>query len=245
MAWIKVEDDVLTHYKTRNLRRILNLETMRDAGGYVLSLLIFAFKAAWRDGNLAPYGDDVIEEACEWRGKPGDLVRAFRECGKIEADGNRESGYLDGSVVHNWVDRAGKLIHNRMIAEDRRKGKKFEPPSATAQRIIDQWNAYAKTRGLAAALRVNEAHLQDFSPEAFALLLKEAGAAPFLHGTGEHGWRMSLAWLLDPANREKVLTGVYRKSAAPANGVSDKAAGVDDDYRETTKRILARRKAQA
>lgn len=120
MAWIEFHDDVWDHYKTMRLCKLTGLEDT-NAVGKLAALWHFTLRNAWRDANLEPWGDQAIEAACRWRGKPGVFIKALREV-----------GYLDGSIVHGWVERAGRLVNDRIYNEKRRKSSvKRRKPLAT------------------------------------------------------------------------------------------------------------------
>lgn len=109
MAWIEFHDDIWEHHKTERFADMLGLPTVY-AVGHLASLWHFVLRNAWRDANLAPWGDRGIERAARWEGEPGKFVHAAREC-----------GVLDGSVVHGWMERAGKLVQDRLYNEQRKK----------------------------------------------------------------------------------------------------------------------------
>lgn len=116
LGWIQVKEDLPDQAKLRNFRRLLGLKTKAEAIGYMVLLWLFTFKMAWRDGNLEPWGEDGIEEACGWPGSPGELVKALRDCGK-QVNGARGAGFLDGFNVHDWQSVANLLIRNRLHRE--------------------------------------------------------------------------------------------------------------------------------
>ncbi len=109
MAWIEFHDDVWEHHKTERFADALGLPLVY-AVGHLTSLWTFVLRNAWRDANLEPWGDRGIERGARWVGEPGKFVTAAREC-----------GILDGSVVHGWLERAGKLVQDRLYNEERKK----------------------------------------------------------------------------------------------------------------------------
>lgn len=120
MAWIEFHDDIWDHYKILRLCKMTNLEDT-NAVGKLASLWHFTLRNAWRDANLEQWGDDAIEAACRWRGEPGLFVKALREC-----------GFMDGFTVHGWLERAGRLVNDRIYNEKRRKSSvKRRKPLAT------------------------------------------------------------------------------------------------------------------
>ena len=110
MPWIESHDEVWEHHKTMKLTRLLGVRKA-EAVGCLHGLWHFVLRNAWRDANLEPWGDEGIESAAQWEGKSGEMVAALRE-----------SGYLDGYIVHGWSERAGKLVQDRMYNETKRRG---------------------------------------------------------------------------------------------------------------------------
>ncbi len=109
MAWIEFHDDIWEHHKTERLSDLLGLPIVYTVG-HLASLWHFTLRNAWRDADLAPWGEKGIERGARWVGDPGKFVAAAREC-----------GFLDGTIVHGWMDRAGKLVQDRLYNEQRRK----------------------------------------------------------------------------------------------------------------------------
>lgn len=105
MAWIKVHEEIATHYKTERLADQLNLPPAQ-AAGHLLFLWLFTVRNAWRDGDLSKWGDNAIERGAGWQGGKGVLVDALRS-----------SGWLDGSEVHDWQDVAGVFIKQKQSNE--------------------------------------------------------------------------------------------------------------------------------
>lgn len=109
MAWIESHDDIWEHHKTVKLCALLNISDV-EAVGHLMSLWHFVLRNAWHDANLEPWGDLGVEHAAKWRGEPMLFIKAIRS-----------AGYLDGYVVHGWIERAGKLVTDRIYNEERRK----------------------------------------------------------------------------------------------------------------------------
>lgn len=109
MPWIESHSDIWGHWKTLALMRALGVSDVQ-AVGHLQSLWHFVLEHAWRDSDLSKWGDDGIEGAARWRGEPGAMVKALRD-----------SGFLDGAIVHGWAERAGKLVRDRFYNEERRQ----------------------------------------------------------------------------------------------------------------------------
>lgn len=108
MAWIECHDTIWNHHKIYRLSSIIN-EPKFMVVGRLISLWHFVLQNAWRDSNLEPWGDDVIEQQSCWTGEKGVFVRALRD-----------AGFLDGFVVHGWQKRAGRLVQDRRRNERRK-----------------------------------------------------------------------------------------------------------------------------
>lgn len=67
----------------------------------------------------------MIERASRWDGEKGAWIKALRE-----------TGFLDGFVVHGWQERAGRLVQDRRRNEQRRKRRTTGGKAAVERRII-------------------------------------------------------------------------------------------------------------
>lgn len=108
MAWIESHDDIWDHHKVYRLCAAVHQPDYAVIGR-LHSLWHFVLRNAWRDANLEPWGDVVIEKASRWDGEKGVWVKALRDC-----------GFLDGSVVHGWLERAGRLVQDRRRNEKKK-----------------------------------------------------------------------------------------------------------------------------
>ena len=109
MAWIESHDDIWEHHKTIRISQLLGIAPVQTVG-HLTSLWHFVLRNAWRDADLSPWGDDGIEAAARWGGKRGKMLKALRDC-----------GFIDGNICHGWIERAGKLVYDRLYNEERRK----------------------------------------------------------------------------------------------------------------------------
>ena len=130
-AWIESEDGIWEHHKTVKLCGLLGIKPV-TAVGHLTSLWHFVLRNAWRDADLSPWGDSGIEMACRWEGEAGKMVKALRECGR---DGG--PGFLEGSTVHGWLERAGKLVQDRFYNEKRRQDAAQKNTDAVKRRKAD------------------------------------------------------------------------------------------------------------
>lgn len=108
MAWIEFHDDIWEHHKTEHFADLLGVSLV-TAVGHLGSLWHFVLRNAWRDADLTPWGVRGIARAARWVEEPEKFVKAAQDC-----------GFLEGFVVHGWLERAGKLVQDRLYNEQRR-----------------------------------------------------------------------------------------------------------------------------
>lgn len=125
MPWIESHDDVWEHHKTIKLCQALDIGLVQ-AVGHLTSIWHFVLRNAWRDANLEAWGDDGIERAARWEGTKGRFVKAMRI-----------AGYLDHHVVHGWLERAGKLVNDRLYNENRKKNAAYTNINGVIRRKTD------------------------------------------------------------------------------------------------------------
>lgn len=118
MAWIESHDEIWDHWKIERMVDMLgghfpdlHREELRAMiVGQLQSLWHFILRNAWRDADMTRWGEPGIERAARWTREPGQFIAAMRQ-----------AELLDGMVVHGWVERAGRLIYDRIRNENRRK----------------------------------------------------------------------------------------------------------------------------
>ena len=125
MPWIESHDGVWDHWKTRKFQKALDLD-IHQAVGLLHALWHFTLRNAWKDSNLEPWGAEGIAEGCRYKGDPDALISALRD-----------AQFLDGFVVHDWQERAGKLVQDRRYNEDRRKNAVKRRKTASVRRKTD------------------------------------------------------------------------------------------------------------
>jgi hypothetical protein len=108
LAWIESHDGIWEHHKTIRLCGLLGIGRAQ-AVGHLHGLWHFVLRNAWKDADLEAWGDAEIERAAFWEGEKGKFVSALREV-----------KFIDGFVVHGWLERAGKLVMDRRYNEQRR-----------------------------------------------------------------------------------------------------------------------------
>ncbi|HEU5346540.1 MAG TPA: hypothetical protein VFU60_19475 [Ktedonobacterales bacterium] len=110
MAFIQVEQSVVTHRKTLRLARLLNLDRYAVVGRLV-ALWSWCLDNAL-DGRLGHDIDpDILADVMAWStemGKPGELVDALIAVGWLDVDP------ADGCLhIHDWHDHMGRFIEER------------------------------------------------------------------------------------------------------------------------------------
>jgi hypothetical protein len=111
MPWIESDTRIWDHWKTKLLAEELKIDIVQ-AVGHLHSLWHFTLENAWRDGNLEKWKERGVAEAARWRKDPGDFMAAMQK-----------AELMDGFAIHDWLDRAGLLVRERLRKEAVRKGK--------------------------------------------------------------------------------------------------------------------------
>lgn len=108
MTWIRVEATVIDHPKTALCAQRCGVGVPAVLGHLVA---LWGQVALHRPhGDLRDVADPTLEDWAKWRGGRGRFARAFRAV------------YMDGTLIHGWGERQGKLAL-RSIKETLRKGK--------------------------------------------------------------------------------------------------------------------------
>lgn len=250
-GWIKVDEELPDHNKTRRLMKLLDIDNDK-AVGLVVKLWLFTFRVAIATGDLEPWGDDGIAEGIRWKGDPHKLVEALRNCGKTIGDGSRGSGFLEGYIVHDFSPRMRSVVYDRQRQQARREGKPAStarpaPPAAAvldpagAEEIRKLWHEFAQTHGLATDVHDNTRIPAMLTPEVFRQILTAAADQRYLFGDGKDGWKMTLGWLLKTENRAKVLGRQYVTNPGKPEAEAASGEKVVKEYRKRTDEILAGR----
>jgi hypothetical protein len=110
MAWIESHQSLATHRKTKDLQRLLRINTVRVVGH--LHLLWWWCLDNAPDGILEGIHPSNIADAAMWPGDPEIFVKALED-----------SGFCDANPLklHDWDDYAGKLIQRRVANRERVK----------------------------------------------------------------------------------------------------------------------------
>jgi hypothetical protein len=106
--WLKVYDDLPRHPKTTRLCRALGADRNTVVGS-LICLWSWASTYA-QDGDLTRFTNQDIADAAGWEGDAGELVKAMKD-----------SGFLDGRVIHNWMHYSGAYFHDKASGKNRNK----------------------------------------------------------------------------------------------------------------------------
>lgn len=126
MAWIESHEDIWDHHKLYRLCTAVNQPDYAVVGR-LHSLWHWVLRNAWKDADLTPWGDEIVEKVSRWDGEKGVWLTALREC-----------GFLDGFVVHGWLKRAGRLVQDRRRNERRKAQQINGGKTAVKRRMIDR-----------------------------------------------------------------------------------------------------------
>ncbi|MBQ6986955.1 MAG: hypothetical protein IJR68_06485 [Fretibacterium sp.] len=110
MAWLKIQQEMSKHPKTKRLARMLNIPKAQ-AIGHLFMFWGWALDYA-DDGDLSKFDAYEIADAAEWEGDPEAFLNAMIECGPGESAGfiERQDGKLS---VHEWDEYMGILLERR------------------------------------------------------------------------------------------------------------------------------------
>lgn len=112
MAWIESHEELLSHPKSKRLKRKLNV-SIHEVVGILHFFWHWAIKYA-EDGDITKFSSEDIADAIEFDGDADNLIQSLIESGFVdEVDGNR--------IIHDWFDYGGKLILWRRKEADRLK----------------------------------------------------------------------------------------------------------------------------
>lgn len=113
MAWIESHEELLTHPKSKRLKRKLNV-SIHEVVGILHFFWHWAVKYA-EDGDITKFSAEDIADAIQFDGDADKLITALIESGFVdELDDQR--------VIHDWFDYAGKLVLWRRKEAERLKG---------------------------------------------------------------------------------------------------------------------------
>lgn len=106
MAYVQVQQSVVTHRKTLRLARLLGMDRYATLGRLV-ALWSWCLDNAL-DGSLGDVEPDILADVMAWEGKPAELVEALLSAGFLDLDP------ADATLrVHDWYEHMGVLIERR------------------------------------------------------------------------------------------------------------------------------------
>lgn len=100
MAWIESHTVLIRHRKTISFALMLGIKPV-EAVGY-LTVFWHAVLEQEPSGDLSNWSDDFIASASHWTGDAAVFCSALRE-----------NGWLDGQIVHDWMDYAGRYLNSK------------------------------------------------------------------------------------------------------------------------------------
>ena len=112
MAWIKIEQSLLTHRKTMAVADELEI-TEIEVVGHLVSLWAWALDSA-PDGDLS-VPNRTIAVAARWPGAAAHFVDALIFAGFIDDD------YQGKRALHNWNLYTGRLMERRALNRERQR----------------------------------------------------------------------------------------------------------------------------
>ena len=127
MPWIESHTVLLRHRKVIELAKDLRLKPV-----YVLGHLHALWHAALEqqeDGDLSSWSDDLIAETACYQGSAPEFVSLLQQ-----------HGWLDGKLLHDWLDYAGRFLIAKYHYTNRLKLKTI-------------WIKYGRNYGKSSALR--------------------------------------------------------------------------------------------
>lgn len=174
MAWIRSEQSLVGHPKTKRAARALGVPVPMMVG-HLHCLWYWALDYAG-DGSLEGFEAWEIAEAAGYEGEPEQFIAALVNCGNDGAGFLEESG--DMLVIHDWYDYAGRYIEQREANAERMRKKRAEDvqrtcsarTGATKRREEESTNEEdeERTRPSIVELAVEEIPVSESTPEDYA-----------------------------------------------------------------------------
>lgn len=106
MAWVESHTVLGRHRKVLLLTHDLKISIAQAVGH--LHLLWHTILEQQEDGDLTDWPDAMIEEAASWEGMPGEFIASLRL-----------RGWLDGHLVHDWLDYVGQYLITKYSSGNR------------------------------------------------------------------------------------------------------------------------------
>lgn len=108
MAWIESHTVLSRHRKVSDLANLLGIPKPYASG--LLHTLWHSALEQQEDGDLSKWSDAFISESAGWPGEASKLISAMSE-----------SGFIDGRLLHDWVDYAGKYLIGKYHTSNKKR----------------------------------------------------------------------------------------------------------------------------
>ena len=112
MAWLESHTVLIRHRKLLELARRLNIPSVYALGH--LHSLWYSVLEQQEDGNLSKWSDELIAEMAQYKGKPDIFVSSLVQY-----------GWLDGRIIHDWLDYAGRYLTGKYRNSNPKKLKEI------------------------------------------------------------------------------------------------------------------------
>ena len=162
MAWIKLQQELAKHPKTKRLARTLGISKAETIGHL---FLFWGWALDYADnGDISKFDAQDIADAAEWEGDPEAFLTAMTDCGPGDTAGFIER--RDGGIfVHDWEEYMGRLLERRKqealrLQEYRAKKKEAEQVRTDS---VHSTNA-ACTEGVLGKSRVEKSRVENTTP---------------------------------------------------------------------------------
>lgn len=112
MAWIESHTVLIRHRKLLQLATALSLRPVEILGH--LHAFWHTVLEQQEDGNLIDWPDQMIADAAHYKGDPAQFVAELRL-----------KKWLDGHLVHDWLDHVGRYLTNKYRTANPKKLKQI------------------------------------------------------------------------------------------------------------------------
>lgn len=112
MAWIESHTVLLRHRKLVSFAIELGIKPVHAVG--LLTVLWHAVLEQQEDGDLTGWSDTFISTSAQWEGDPVKFCTALRS-----------NGWLDGAIIHDWLDYSGRFLHSKYHTSNPKKWLKI------------------------------------------------------------------------------------------------------------------------
>lgn len=220
--YIRLMTGFYTHRKTARLRAVMG----DDA--YWVPPRLWAYCAENQpDGDLSGYDAPELAMLIGYNKDASSMLVALKSCGFMSNEG----------LIHDWDEHNGyhqKFSDRAKTAANARwsKGPPHTPPNeiesgkrtvdskhclkhaCSIKDVFDRWNSLdgiPKTLVISDARRRKlESRLRDpFFVKNWQPALERIQASEFCKGSGEHGWKATFDWFLQPDSVAKAMEGKY------------------------------------